>query len=114
MRFLLLGGDERAAVHEQGPQMSGAWVSKTLNLEDSTTVSGINCRACTFSEPLLLRRSNLPGTVFLQESHVPGIHGDGAAVKGDVFLRDGFKAIGTVRLPGAYISGDLDLQRRTD
>jgi len=36
---------------------------------------------------------------------------DGANVKGDVFLRDGFSGEGTVRLPGARIEGDLNYSR---
>lgn len=108
LRFLLLGGDARAPIHEQGVQLKGSWIEGELNLEDSATVSAINCNFCVFTAPLILRRSTLPGGLFLQGSKVHGIQGDGLATKGSVMLRDGFFASAEVRLVGAQIEGNLE------
>lgn len=107
LRFLLLGGDHSTPVHECGVRLKGAWVTGVLDLENTATVSSIHCAACTFTEPLILRRSTLRGGLFLMGSEVPGIQGDGLVTTGDVFLHDGFNATGEVRLLGAQIEGDL-------
>lgn len=107
LRFLLLGGDHSTPVHEQGVRLQGAWVAGELNLANTATVSAIVCVACSFTEPLILRRSTVPGGLFLMGSEVPGIEGDGLVTTGDVFLRDGFQATNEVRLLGAQIGGSL-------
>jgi len=53
-------------------------------------------------EHTAIRALNLVGT------HTGPIFADGMKVEGDVFLRDGFKAQGEVRLLGVTIGGDLD------
>ena len=36
VRFLALGGDESAAIHEMGVQVEGAWIEGSLNLDHCT------------------------------------------------------------------------------
>jgi hypothetical protein len=108
LRFLLLGGDERAPAHERGPRLQGAWIDGRLDLENAITASSVDCRRCTFTQPLSLQRSTLNGCLFLMGSCTPGINGDGLLVKGTVLLRDQFKATGTIRFPSSRIQGDLD------
>lgn len=108
LRFLLLGGDHSTPVHECGVRLNGAWVTGVLDLENTATASAIHCADCTFTEPLILRRSSLRGGLFLMGSTVPGIRGDGLVTTGDVLLRDGFQAAGKVRLLSAQIGGNLD------
>lgn len=111
LRFLLLGCDHNTPLHEQGVRLKGAWVEGELNMENTATVSAINCSACTFNKPLMLRRSTLLIGLFLIGSEVPGIQGDGLVTTGGVFLRDDFKATGEVRLLGAQISGNLECRK---
>ena len=111
LRFLLLGGDQSTPLHEQGVRLMGAWIEGELNLENTRTVSAIDCIACTFTKLLMLRSSILPSGLFLTWSEVPGIQGDGLVTTGDVFLNDGFKATGEVRLLGAQIGGSLDCDK---
>ena len=111
LRFLLLGGDPTTPVHERGVRLVGAWIEGELDLENTATTSAVDCTRCHFIEPLILRRSSLPGGLFLQGSKVPGIGGDGLVTNGSVFLRDGFQAAGTVRLPSAKIGGILSCSR---
>jgi hypothetical protein len=107
LRFLLLGGDKDTSIHEQGVQLVGAWIEGELNLENTITTSAINCKSCTFIAPLILRRSTLPGGLFLQGSKVPGIRGDGLVTTGSVLLKNGFHALGEVRFLGAQIGENL-------
>ena len=111
LRFLLLGGDHSTSLHEQGVRLQGAWVEGELNVENTATVSAIACIACTFTEPLILRRSTLLGGLFLMGSEEPGIRGDGLVTTGDVYLRNDFKATGEVRLLGAQIGGNLECHK---
>lgn len=111
LRFLLLGGDHSTPVHERGVRLMGAWVTGVLDLENTATVSAIDCAACTFIDPLILRRSTVPGGLFLMRSTVPGIQGDGLVTTGDVLLRDGLRATGEVRLLDAQIGGSLECSK---
>lgn len=56
------------------------------------------CTAATFTNPSQ-QRNDASGYA---------LSADGAVVKGDVFLRNGFRAEGEVRLLGVEIAGDLD------
>ncbi len=108
LRFLLLGGDHQTPVHERGVQLIGAWVEEELDLENTTTVSAIDCVCCTFEKNLNLRRSQIHGGIFLSGSEVPGISGDGLTTEGDIYLRQGFRATGPIRLLGSKIGGSLE------
>lgn len=58
---------------------------------------------------------DLQGTRFGRSFHLNGstlggsLIGDGLAVAGDLGLRNGFHAVGAVRLPGAQVGGDLSV-----
>jgi hypothetical protein len=64
-------------------------------------------RRCRFAGETIPRDLEIAQLDF-QGSWLDSIAADGARVKGDVFLRDGFHAAGLVRLLGAEIGGDLD------
>src|SRR5271166_4527077 len=46
LRFLLLGGDGDAPVHERGVQLDGAIVTGTLNLDGTTNVRPLLLKDC--------------------------------------------------------------------
>lgn len=105
-RFLCLGGDDRAPVHEHGVRIHGAWLDGVLDLDSVATdrrVALLHCRierieaACARFKFLSLRGSRLIG----------GLMGDGLCCEGGLILRAGFHATGGVRLVRANI-GDLD------
>lgn len=108
LRFLLLGGDEQAPVHERGVHLWGMWITGRLDLSHTSTVSAITCIHCTFDETLILRHSQVHGGVFLNDSAVPGLQGDGMEIKGAALLRGTFQAYGPIRLLGAKINGNLE------
>ena len=107
VRFLALGGDEQAPVHERGVQLSGAWLLGHLDLEavrigvplllEDCRIEAIEAGHCTL-KVLSLRGSEL----------LNGLIGDGLRCEGNMHLADGFHARGEVRLAGATICGNLN------
>jgi hypothetical protein len=107
LRFLMLGGDEAAPVHEQGVQLRGAWIDGSLDFEGAILPHDVALQNCWIDDKIALigaraRRIDLDG------SRIAELSGDGVEIKGDLFLRDGFMAEGDVKLTGANIGGDLD------
>lgn len=108
LRFLALGGDEQAPVHEHGVQLKGAWVEGVLDLDGARILRRLGLQDCHFSDVPLLRDSRIYGTLNLTGSHVNGLDADRMVCDGSVFLRRGFTAKGKVHLLGAQIGGNLD------
>ncbi len=105
VRFLLLGGDGEAPVHEKGIQLGGAFVDGDIDLE-SAGAFPLTLWRCRVAGELIGRNARL-GRLNLQGSHIRGINCDGARVTGSVVLVEGFTAEGEVRFPGAEIDGQL-------
>lgn len=113
LRFLALGGDENAPVHEKGIQLQGAWLDGKLDLDGTTLPSGLLLVNCHFSATPLLHDCRIHGSVTLVGSHVDGLIADGMVCTGSVFLSNGFISSGTVRLLSAQIGGSLDCSAAT-
>jgi hypothetical protein len=108
VRFLTLGGDGAAPVHEKGVQLQGAWIDGDLNLEACEVTVPIVLTSCCLDGRLILFRADVRD-LYLDGTHVQDIFADGLRCRGDTFLRHGFFAREGVRLPGAQISGNLEL-----
>jgi hypothetical protein len=113
LRFLMLGGDENAPIHEQGVQLRGAWIDgELLDLEGALLPHDVALNHCRINCKIALiaartRRIDLDG------SQISELSGDGIKIKGDLFLRKDFTAQGAVKLTGAKIDGDLDCRGGT-
>jgi len=107
VRFLALGGDDAAPVHEKGVSIQGARIEGDLDLEGCTLVGDLVLEKCDLGGALLLRGSHTR-TIALRGSHCGDIAADAVKVAGTLFLREGFVAKGAVRLIGATVDGDLD------
>ncbi|MCX7257800.1 MAG: hypothetical protein NTZ64_14050 [Polaromonas sp.] len=107
IRFLALGGDDEAPVHEQGVQLMGAWIEGELDLKGAVTASGLLLVFSNFESAPVFRWAEVAGTLNLFGSLVPGLWADGLQCKGGLFLSGGFSSTGEVRLPGIQIGGDL-------
>ncbi len=107
VRFLALGGDESAPIHEHGVHLQGAWIEDALNLQGAGVPSDLYLINCTFSFPLQLISAHIRGSLLLSGSQIPGLNADRLVCDGSVFLHKGFSATGMVRLLGAQIGGDL-------
>ena len=108
LRFLALGGDEAAPVHEKGLHVRGAWITGKLDLSRAEIAGRLLLTKCRFAEMPLLFDAQIRGLFSLAGSAVPGLYADRLNCRSGVFLRDGFTATGETRLLGATIGGDLD------
>ena len=112
LRFLILGGDENAPMHERGVWVIGAFVdcdcSKgRVDLDGSTIDHDIVLYNCEIDGDITLRGSKT-NTVGFESSKIKSLLGDRMEVSGSVFLRNGFHASGEVRVLGAKISGNFE------
>ncbi|MGH3776530.1 MAG: hypothetical protein ACRDRR_12500 [Pseudonocardiaceae bacterium] len=112
IRELVLGrsGDR---LDPLGVRVHGARITGTLDLTHVPAVVGLELRGCYFERAVFLTSARLPWLT-LSASHLPALDGDGLRVEGDVLLSEGFTATGrgtegAVRLLGAHISGQLNL-----
>lgn len=107
LRFLVMGGDAQAPIHEHGVQLRGAWVDGVLDLANATAIGAVHCLQCNFDEPLMLWRSRVRGDFSLLGSTIYGIKGDDLVCEGSLFLNEGFQSIGSIDMTSAKIAGDL-------
>ena len=107
IRFLALGGDADNPIHERGVRLGGAWVTGELDLSGATVSQKLILLDCVLGPVEAvgahLIQLNLGGSLLTE-----GLSGDGLVSHGPIYLRNGFHAIGEVRLLGARIEGDLD------
>ncbi len=110
IRFLALGGDENAPVHEKGIYLMGAYIGAVrseqpdLDLEGATFNFSLWLVRCRFHNITL--RESRGRSLGLDASVFHEFHGDGLALDRVLHLR-GVRTTGEVRLLGAKIGGDL-------
>jgi hypothetical protein len=108
LRFLLLGGDEQAPVHEKGVQLCGASIQEKLSIENCLVLHGMSLVKCKFDQPIITRDAHIAGLLNLSGSYLlQGLHADRLRCDSDFLLRDGFRTLAEVRLIGAKIGGSL-------
>ncbi len=109
LRFLLLGGDEQAPVHESGVLLIGAYVEGCLDLSGCSIPMDLMLEKCYFSEQINAQDARLVGVLVLSGSYLSnGIAADRLKCAAGVFFRDGFKVKGEVTLTSAEIGSALD------
>lgn len=108
IRFLALGGDGSAPVHERGVSIHGAWIEGTVDLIGCEVECPLSFTDCRITGDLLLNDGRI-STLNLSASTVGKIRGDRLKCSGSILLRNNFHAKGIVRFPRASITGDLEL-----
>ncbi len=108
LRFLSLGGDDFAPVHESRLELHGAYIGEDLDLS-----------GCTIRQPLLFSRCHFAGKVLLQNaatkslnfqrSRVLALIADSSNVSGGVFCHSGFRSDRGFSFLYASIEGGLRL-----
>jgi hypothetical protein len=87
IRFLALGGDDTAPVHERGVWLTGAYITGgDLDLQGCKGVLPIFLRCCWFEGSIIIRDAHTR-TVNLDASRVLGLDGKRAHVDGSIYLR---------------------------
>jgi hypothetical protein len=107
LRFLVLGGDERAPVHEKGVHICGAWIDGDVDLE-----------ACHVTVPITLDWCYVDGNINLLDAETPCLFLDNSFAKridakrlrcaGSVHLNNATSVAGGVSMVGAQVGGDID------
>lgn len=108
VRFLALGGDAQAPVHERGVQLFGARIEGELDLDGAQVATNLSLFFSHFDTTPLLRGTHIRGSLNLAGSLVPGLEADRLVCEGSVFLKEGFSANDEVRLLGAQIGANLE------
>jgi len=112
IRWLCMDPRTKKLVDPRGIHVLGAKISDSLDLDNVTIPFRLSLQRCWLAQKLNLRGARLP-VLNLQGTRVHAIGADGVVVKGAVFLRDGFRAEGEVRLLDAQIGGTLDCRAAT-
>ncbi|MET4129908.1 hypothetical protein [Roseovarius sp. MBR-6] len=105
LRYLICGGCRRWPVADSGVDLTGAYVTGTLDLDFATAKGATGLFACRFENPIEALQARFE-FLNLSRSNMPGLMAQGARVTGNVFLR-GVTAEGEVRLSEAMIGGQL-------
>ena len=105
VRFLALGRDAAAAVHEGGLKIQGAYIDGSVNLDGATKVRPLWIVDCTISGEFSFADAETK-VVSLDRTAVSSIRGDGVMIDGSLLLR---RTIidGSLQLFGAEIMGSL-------
>lgn len=106
LRFLALGGDEFAPVHEKGVFLVGAWVEGELDMDGAYLPRSFSLINCYLSN-IKLVDSNIHGCLCFRGCHVNSLKGDSIVCSGDVLLDEHFISIRTVSLTHSHINGCL-------
>jgi len=107
LRFLALGGDEFAPVHEAGIELHNALIDGGLDLRGGKCVGRLMLLKCVLPGDLTIEDASL-GTLVLSGSWVAGIAGNRATISGTVLLNANFVSDGRVSLFSARIGGSLN------
>ena len=108
IRFFAYGGNEKNPVLGPDIYLQGAWIIGELNLLHASIPYVLNFSNCHFVASVVMLHTECAGLYLNGSNLVHGLFADGLTTKGDVNLRDGFSAVGEVRLSGATIGGNLD------
>lgn len=107
VRFLLLGGDSQAAVHERCVEIRGAYIDGDLNLDSLCIERPLWMRHCLIEGRLTAHSSQLGG-LRLVDCRIRGVSCHATRINGAVSLSDGFVCEGEVSFLGASINGRLN------
>jgi len=109
LRFLALGGDAEAPVHERGLQIRGAWIEGPLDLEACNVTAWLDLFSCVVEGLVMMRDADIRG-LHLDDCEVWAIDGQWVRCQGSIHVVKNSCVMGAVKLGGARIDGDLSFQ----
>ena len=112
LRLLCLGTDPAIVVHEFGLHVRGAVIVGGLNLNGVTAARTIFLIDCLISDGISLKDAHVR-LVQLQGSLIGSLDAERSTLAGGLYVRDGARVSGTLRLTQAHILGDLDCSDAT-
>lgn len=106
IRFLLLGGDDRVALHERGVQLSKAFVLGALDLRSTVVETICTLQHCTLNRVAFFSGAKFSRSIDLEGSRIKGIWGRGMSVAGDFHARK-IVAQYSIGLDNSFVGGAL-------
>lgn len=111
LRFLLLGGDKHAPVHEKGVNLFGAFVEGFLDFGGCHIKLSVILRSCRFDQLIHAIDARLDGALHMNGSYLEeGFLADRIYCLGGIFFSNRFISKGQISLAGAQIRGHLSLR----
>jgi hypothetical protein len=107
VRFLCLGGDEEAPVHERGIMLSGAFIEADIDLMGVSTPHSIRLHKCNIAGEFHGNDAHF-GRLSLHGCRIKAITCIRTNINGSVALDRHFVAEGQVSFQGARIGGELN------
>jgi len=107
LRFLALGGDERAPVHEKGVHVCGAWIDHDVDLEACHVTAPITLDWCSVDGNINLLDAEIP-CLFLDNTFAKCIDAERLRCAGSMHLNNATSVAGGVSMVGAQVGGDID------
>jgi hypothetical protein len=107
LRFMILGGDKFAPVHEAGIQLWNAWVDGNVDLRSGKCVSRVALTNCIIGGDWLMQDARLDVLV-LRGCCVRHFRANRATIAGAIWLDEYFISDTEVELFGIEIGGRLD------
>jgi len=107
VEWLCTDPEASSLVTHKGVQVKGARIDGEIDLKFAKISFPLYFEKCAFPQPINLQNAEIRA-LNLQGTHTGQIKADRLKVDGSVFLRNGFKAEGEVRLIGATIGGQFN------
>lgn len=107
IRFLLLGADDSTAIHENGVQLSKAYISGVLDLRYAAVDYILSLRVCTFERITVFSNVRFKQSVSLSGSRLKGLKARRVSIRGD-FTASKIQTSHSVDLNGASVGGDVN------
>jgi hypothetical protein len=112
MRWLCVDREASKRIDPRGIQVYAAKITNKLDLSRATVPFPLRFSRCRLATDADLSYVTIP-ELNLDGSSTGSLRANGADVRGNVFLRDGFSADGEVALMGAQIGGNLECRGGT-
>lgn len=109
LRFICLGGDRDARVHERGPCLKGAYVEGLFDLRGCNVMRPLFFELCTFADGIDAEFADLRG-LELERCWLKHLNGRLLRCSGNVFIRHGAVEGGVVDLRRSTIEGALSFR----
>ncbi|KPX48165.1 MULTISPECIES: membrane-associated oxidoreductase [Pseudomonas syringae group] len=106
LRFLVLGGDGSAPVHERGVQLKGAYIQGWLNLNSTVVPSPLLIQFCHVQREIILTDATFAHSLVLSHSTLHGLDASRVLIEGRLFLIKTTSS-GKININGAHISGHV-------
>jgi hypothetical protein len=107
VRWICVDACAKALVDPQGVQVFGARISGVVDLSSVTVPFPVTLRNCRLTDGLNVGSTRI-SELDLQGACVESIYAYRLRVDGSVFFRNGFCAVGEVRILGAEIGGNVE------